>query len=98
MTPKIIAGLPSDSGEPDETKHGGADALHEHHRHRAPPATGRPPPPSAFAPTAANPLHEHLEALAVAAPRLLGEAPPDFRLSAVSYRIAALEKQLRQQV
>lgn len=51
-----------------------------------------------FLPTAANPLHAHLEALAVAAPRLLAEAPPDFRLSAVSYRIAALEEQLRQQV
>ncbi len=51
-----------------------------------------------FAPTASNPLHAHIEALAVAAPRLVAEAPPDFRLSAVSYRIAALEEQLRQQV
>lgn len=68
-----------------------------------PAAFGERPPPlasssSVFTPTAANPLHAHLEALAVAAPRLLAEAPPDFRLSAVSCRIAALEEQLRQQV
>ncbi|CAM9117583.1 unnamed protein product, partial [Pylaiella littoralis] len=65
-------------------------------------SAGSPPSSSSpltllFLPTAANPLHAHLEALAVAAPRLLAEAPPDFRLSAVSYRIAALEEQLRQQ-
>eukprot|EP00903_Cladosiphon_okamuranus_P011996 g11265.t1 len=88
-------GLTTGSGE-SETEHGGLDVPHTRHSHRIPSAE-RPSPPSAFAPTATNPLHEHLEALAVAAPRLLGEAPPDFRLSAVACRIAALEKQLRQQ-
>ncbi|CAM9394359.1 unnamed protein product, partial [Ectocarpus sp. 12 AP-2014] len=52
---------------------------------------------SLYVPTSPNPLHAHLEALAAAAPRLLAEAPPDFRLSAISHRIAALEEQLRQQ-
>ncbi|CAB1096681.1 unnamed protein product [Ectocarpus sp. CCAP 1310/34] len=54
--------------------------------------------PSLYVPTSPNPLHAHLEALAAAAPHLLAEAPPDFRLSATSHRIAALEEQLRQQV
>ena len=56
--------------------------------------------PPAFVPTASNPLHAHLEDLAAAPSRqaLLEDAPPDFRLSAVSYRIASLEKQLREQV
>lgn len=53
---------------------------------------------SVFTPMVANPLHAHLDALAVAAPRLLVDAPPDFRLWAVCHRIAALEEQLRQQV
>lgn len=53
---------------------------------------------SLYVPTSPNPLHAHLEALAAAAPRLLAEAPPDFRLSANSHQIAALEEQLRQQV
>ncbi|CAN0034680.1 unnamed protein product [Ectocarpus sp. 6 AP-2014] len=52
---------------------------------------------SLYVPTSPNPLHAHLEALAAAAPRLLAEAPPDFRLSAISHRIAVLEEQLRQQ-
>ncbi|CAM9353325.1 unnamed protein product [Ectocarpus sp. 4 AP-2014] len=52
---------------------------------------------SLYVPTSPNPLHAHLEALAAAAPRLLAEAPPDFRLSATSHRIAVLEEQLRQQ-
>lgn len=55
-------------------------------------------PPQEFVPTAANPLHAYIEALAAAAPRLMGEAPPDLRLLAVSYQIASLEEQLRKQV
>ncbi|CAM9208095.1 unnamed protein product, partial [Scytosiphon promiscuus] len=54
-------------------------------------------PESPFTTTIPNPLHAHLDALAVAAPRLLVDAPPDFRLWAVCHRIAALEDQLRQQ-
>eukprot|EP00752_Nemacystus_decipiens_P005034 g4572.t2 len=88
----------SHGGDPKNYNRGGAEALHGLHDNRGAPSGCRPPSTSSFAPSAANPFHEHLEALAVAAPRLLGEAPPDFRLSAVSYRIAALERQLRQQV
>lgn len=55
-------------------------------------------PTSAFTSTVPNPLHAHLDALSVAAPRLLVDAPPDFRLWAVCHRIATLEEQLRQQV
>lgn len=53
---------------------------------------------SVFAPTAVNPLHAHLEALVSANPRFMAEAPPDCRLSAISYQIAGLEEQLRLQV
>lgn len=48
-----------------------------------------------FQPSAPNPLHAHIEALAAAAPRLMEDAPPDFRLLAVSYQMAALLDQLR---
>ncbi|CAM9104527.1 unnamed protein product, partial [Hapterophycus canaliculatus] len=50
-----------------------------------------------FTPTVSNALHTHLDALAVAVPRLLVDAPPDYRLWAACHRMAALEEQLRQQ-
>lgn len=59
--------------------------------------------PPAFHPTAVNPLHAYLAALAAVPPgRTMAvggeEAPPDFRLSAMSYQIASLEKNLWEQV
>ena len=50
-----------------------------------------------------NPLHAHLRALAAGPPgrvmTVVEEAPPpDFRLSAMSYQIASLEKKLREKV
>lgn len=53
---------------------------------------------ASFLPTVANPVHAHLDALVAAAPWLVREAPPDFRLSAMTYQIAALEDKLQQQV
>ncbi|CAM9188256.1 unnamed protein product, partial [Ectocarpus sp. 12 AP-2014] len=90
--------LGSSSGEP-QRRHDGwtGRELSGTPSNRNEPTTQLVQASSLYVPTSPNPLHAHLEALAAAAPRLLAEAPPDFRLSAISHRIAALEEQLRQQ-
>ncbi|CAM9108372.1 unnamed protein product, partial [Discosporangium mesarthrocarpum] len=49
-----------------------------------------------LSPEVSNPLHDHIEVLA-RSPQLMGEAPPDYRLRALEYQIAAMEQQQRMQ-
>lgn len=55
------------------------------------------PLPAVFRPTAVNPVHRHMEDL-MRVPRLMSDAPPDYRLMAISYRILELEDQQRKEV
>lgn len=55
------------------------------------------PGPSAYRPTAENPLHRHIEEL-IRVPQLMSDAPPDYRLIAILCRISELEQQQRDYV
>lgn len=53
---------------------------------------------SSLSPSAGNTLYRHIQELVQAPPEFLADAPPDHRLIAISYQIAALEKKQREQV